>query len=180
MLVRKTNLSFSEARKDIYKSEQTNKKNHCKKLLNLRRKKRLFGKFHSWGALNRVFWFRKILVFLCVVRLKERKYVFWKLKISIYKHDTAIKGTSGFHKTVRVCHVYCNFKIGFTCRITVIFGTLKDGSLLINTLASNICFNYRNVFQNGVDALAKIVDAFFVKKFKILSSSDYLIVFKFC
>ena len=43
-----------------------------------------------------------------------------------------------FHKTVRVCHVYCNFKIGFTCRITVIFGTLKDGSLLINTLASNI------------------------------------------
>ena len=43
-----------------------------------------------------------------------------------------------FHKTVRVCQVYCNFKIGFTCRITVIFGTLKDGSLLINTLVSNI------------------------------------------
>ena len=38
--------------------------------------------------------------------------------------------------------VYCNFKIGFTCQITVIFGTLKDGSLLINTLASNICFSY--------------------------------------
>ena len=68
-----------------------------------------------------------------------------------------------FHKTVRVCHVYCNFKIGFTCRITVIFGTLKDGSLLINTLASNIFFNYRNIFQNGVDALPKIVDAFLSK-----------------
>ena len=40
-----------------------------------------------------------------------------------------------FHKTVRGCHVYCNFKIGFTCRIPVIFGTLKDGSLLINTVA---------------------------------------------
>ena len=65
-----------------------------------------------------------------------------------------------FHKTVRVCHDNCNFKIGFTCRITVIFGTLKDGSLLINTLASNICFSYRNMFQNGVDALSKIVDAF--------------------
>ena len=65
-----------------------------------------------------------------------------------------------FHKTVRVCHVYCNFKIGFTCRITVIFGTLIDGSLLSNTLASNICFTYRNMFQNGVDALSKIVDAF--------------------
>ena len=68
-----------------------------------------------------------------------------------------------FHKTVRVCHLYCNFKIGFTCRITVIFGTLKDGSLLINTLASNICFSYRNIFQNGVDALPKIVDAFLSK-----------------
>ena len=71
-----------------------------------------------------------------------------------------------FHKTVRVCHVYCNFKIGFTCRITVIFGTLKDGSLLINTLASNICFSYRNMFQNGVDALSKIVDAFLPKSSK--------------
>ena len=68
-----------------------------------------------------------------------------------------------FHKTVRVCHVYCNFKIGFTGRIIVIFGTLKDGSLLINTLASNICFSYRNICQNGVDALPKIVDAFLSK-----------------
>ena len=71
-----------------------------------------------------------------------------------------------FHKTIRVCHVYCNFKIGFTCRITVIFGTLKDGSLLVNTLASNICFSYRNMFQNGVDALSKIVDAFLLKRSK--------------
>ena len=71
-----------------------------------------------------------------------------------------------FHKTVRVCHVYCNFKIGFTCRITVIFGTLKDGSLLIYTLASKICFSYRNTFQNGVDALSKIVDAFLSKSAK--------------
>ena len=72
-----------------------------------------------------------------------------------------------FHKTVRVCHVYCNFKVGFTCQITVIFGPLKDGSLLINTLASNICFSYRNMFQNGVDALSKIVDAFLSKSSKL-------------
>ena len=51
---------------------------------------------------------------------------------------TYLRVRAFFHKTVRVCHVYCNFKLGFTCRITVIFGTLKDGSLLINTLASNI------------------------------------------
>ena len=75
-----------------------------------------------------------------------------------------------FHKTVRVCHVYFNFKTGFTCWITVIFGTLKDGSLLINTLASDICFSYRNMFQNGVDALSKIVDAFLSK-----SSRFYLV-----
>ena len=75
-----------------------------------------------------------------------------------------------FHKTLRVCHVYCNFKIGFTCRITIIFGTLKDGSLLINTLASNICFSYRNMFQNGVEALSKIADAFLSK-----SSKFYLV-----
>ena len=75
-----------------------------------------------------------------------------------------------FHKTVRVCHVHCNFKIGFTCRITVIFGTLKDGSLFINTLASNICFSYRNMFQNGVDPLSKIVDALLSK-----SSKFYLV-----
>ena len=68
-----------------------------------------------------------------------------------------------FHKTVRVFHVYCNFKLGFTYRITVIFGTLKDGSLLINTLSSNICFSYRNMFKNGVNALSKIVDAFLSK-----------------
>ena len=71
-----------------------------------------------------------------------------------------------FHKTVWVCHVYCNFKIGFRCPITVLFGTLKDGSLLINTLASNICFSYRNMFQNGADALSKIVDAFLSKSSK--------------
>ena len=83
---------------------------------------------------------------------------------------TSLRVRAVFHKTVRVCHVYCNFKIGFTCRITVIFGTLKDGSLLIKTLASNICFSYRNIFQNGVDALSKTGDAFLSK-----SSKFYLV-----
>ena len=91
-----------------------------------------------------------------------------------------VRALTFFHKTVRVCYVYSNFKISFTCRITVIFGTLKDGSLLINTLASNICFSYRNMFQNGVDALSKIGDAFLSKSSSFLSSSDYPIMFKFC
>ena len=37
-------------------------------------------------------------------------------------------------------------------------------------LASNICFSYRNMFQNGVHALSKIVDAFLSK-----SSKFYLV-----
>ena len=40
--------------------------------------------------------------------------------------------------------------------LTVIFGVLKDGSL-INILASNNCFIYRNVFQNGANALSTMV-----------------------
>ena len=94
---------------------------------------------------------------------RHKNLVFWK-------RFRTLRVRAFFHKTVRVCHVYSSFKIGFTCRITVIFGTLKDGSLLINTLASNICFSSRNMFQNGVDALSKIVDAFLSK-----SSKFYLV-----
>ena len=68
-----------------------------------------------------------------------------------------------FQKTVRVC---CNLKLCYMCQITVIFGTQKDGSLLINILASNSCFSYRNIFQYGVGALSKIGDAFLSKSSK--------------
>ena len=90
----------------------------------------------------------------------------YRIGKSNFEVNLLLRVRAFFHKTVRVCHVYSNFKIGFTCQITVIFGTLKDGSLLINTLASNICFNYRNMFQNGVDALSKILDAFLSKSSK--------------
>ena len=40
---------------------------------------------------------------------------------------------------------------------TVIFGTRKGYSLQINSLAFSRCFSYRNVFQNGVNALSKLV-----------------------
>ena len=41
------------------------------------------------------------------------------------------------------------------CWITIIFGTLKDGGLKINILALNICFSYRNDFQNFIPILFK-------------------------
>ena len=34
---------------------------------------------------------------------------------------------------------------------------MKDGSLKINSLALNNCFSHKNVFQNGVNALSKMV-----------------------
>ena len=43
----------------------------------------------------------------------------------------------------------------YTCRTTVIFGTLKDDSHLIKIVASNNCFSHRNIFQNGVNTLSK-------------------------
>ena len=33
--------------------------------------------------------------------------------------------------TDRVCHVWCNFEPGYTCRTIVVFGTLKDCSLQV-------------------------------------------------
>ena len=49
------------------------------------------------------------------------------------------------------------FKIGYARRTPVIFGTLKDGSLEINSLALSNCFSHRKVFQNGVNPLSKMV-----------------------
>ena len=104
----------------------------------------------------------------CAVHVPLNMFVKYFIEVGCDKDGsrTHLRVRAFFHKIVRVCHVYCNFKIGFMCRITIIFGTLKDGSLLINTLVSNISFSYRNMFQNGVDALSKIVDAFLSKSSK--------------
>ena len=73
---------------------------------------------------------------------------------------------------------------GYTCRTTVIYGTLKDGSLQINGLALNNYFSCRSVFQNGVNTLQKIVLKklgffFFVKNLKTLCSLEHTILYKF-
>ena len=46
------------------------------------------------------------------------------------------KGTNGRQKTYEIFHVYCICYSGFMCQTTVIFGIMKDGSLVLNTLAS--------------------------------------------
>ena len=44
---------------------------------------------------------------------------------------------------------------GYTCQTTVIFGKLKDGTV-VNSLEWNNCFSYRSVSQNSINALSKM------------------------
>ena len=57
----------------------------------------------------------------------------WKIIVQLI---CMFKGTNGRQKTYEVFHVYCIFYSGFMCQTTVIFGITKDGSLVLNTLAS--------------------------------------------
>ena len=50
--------------------------------------------------------------------------------------DGSVKGTNGRQKIYEVLLVYCIFYSGFICQTSVIFGITKDGSLVLNTLAS--------------------------------------------
>ena len=59
------------------------------------------------------------------------------------------------------------------------FGTLKDDSLLINTVASNICLYHGNVFQNGIKPFSKMVNHCFAKKNSKLCIFPDTILFKF-
>ena len=52
---------------------------------------------------------------------------------------------------------------GYTCQTIILFGTLKDSSLKINSLPLNNRFSYRNVLQNGVNALFFKKESFFQK-----------------
>ena len=80
--------------------------------------------------------------------------------------------------TGRVCHIWRNFQHGYTCRTNLIFGTLKESFLKIKCLPLNNCFNCRNVLQNGIKALSKMVlkTQVFVKKLKILYISNHNLV----
>ena len=68
--------------------------------------------------------------------------------------------------------------------ITIIFQTPKNGSLKINSLPSNNCFSYRNVLQNGINALSKMglknSFFFFCPKAQIMYRPilDHMICFK--
>ena len=83
----------------------------------------------------------------------------------IFFYNICLRVRAFLHQIFQICHVYWNFILSYTCWITVNFGTLNDGSLLIHMFASNNCFSDRNVFQNGIHALSKI-DAFLTKSWR--------------
>ena len=58
------------------------------------------------------------------------------------------------------------FVIYYRSRTIVIFGILEDDSLEINISALNNCFSHRNIFQNGVNTLSKMVNHFLSKSSK--------------
>ena len=89
-----------------------------------------------------------------------------------------IKGTNGPQKIYEIFHVYSIFYSGFMCQTTVIFGITKDGSLVLNTLASWNCFTWRNLFKNGANDMSECLtfETAFCKKaqnFVQFGSSDF-------
>ena len=67
------------------------------------------------------------------------------------------KATDWVFHTGRICHVWYNFYPGYTRQTTIIFGTVKDSSLKINSLPSSNGCIYKNVLQNGVNSLSEMV-----------------------
>ena len=77
----------------------------------------------------------------------------WSIPVS----SNLIKATDWVFHTGGICHVWCNFEPGYTCRTTIIFETVKGNRLKINSLPTKYGCSYNNVLQNGVNSLSKNV-----------------------
>ena len=75
------------------------------------------------------------LHFLCTHEWSWKSHLI-HLKAFVFTSKIKFKGTNGRQKTYEIFHVYCIFYPGFMCQTTVCFGITKDGSLVLNTLAS--------------------------------------------
>ena len=97
---------------------------------------------------------------------------------NMFVDESTLKGTNGRQKTYEIFHVYSIFYSGFMCQTTVILGITKDGSLVLNTLASWNCFTCRNLFKNGANDMSECLtfETAFCKKaqnFVQFGSSDF-------
>ena len=101
-------------------------------------------------------------VFVCRVFFVSDKRAQSKHQIQI-PQVLILKGTNVLSPDFSGLPCLLQLYTGYICRITVNFGTMKDGNRLINSFASSNCFSNRNIFQNGVHALSKINDTFLTK-----------------
>ena len=102
--------------------------------------------------------------------------------IGIYHRKNELRVRTVAKRHVRSSMFTASFYSGFMCRTTVIFQITKDGSLVLNPLASWNCFTCRNLFQNGANDKSEWLTcetAFCKKKFKVLYSSDHPILIQF-
>ena len=112
----------------------------------------------NWMLLYKLSFCMKTIFFITSMRITLRKLVF----VSLYG---ILKGTNGRQKTYEIFYVYCIFYSGFMCQTTVIFGITKDGSLVLNTLASWNCFTCRNLFQNGANDMSECLTLVLLRVF---------------
>ena len=82
-----------------------------------------------------------------------------------------------FHKTIGVCHVYLNFKLGYRSDYCKFLNT-ERWSLLINILASNNC-NLQKRLPKWRRRFVKNSWRLLSKSSNFLFSSDYQTMFKF-
>ena len=105
-------------------SKQTNKQTnkHTNKQTNKQKQK------------QKISWSDRVRVRVCIKLGRGRGGI--GVGIGKKKVTSLVKGTNGRQKTYEIFHVYCIFYSGFMCQTTVIFGITKDGSLVLNTVAS--------------------------------------------
>ena len=107
----------------------------------------------------------------------KTKFSSWQMICNAGK----LKGMNGRQKTYEIFHVYSIFYSGFMCQTTVIFGITRDGSLVLNTLASWNCFTCRNLFKNGANDMSECLtfETAFCKKAQHFVQFDHPILIKF-
>ena len=125
-------------------------------------------------------------------------WIFHKASMEYFHHSVLVVGVTilrrllniWVYNTNRVCLCLVHLLTWLYSRTAIIFGTLKDGSLTMNSLALNNCFSNRNICQNGINALSKNIFLkpvfffffffFFVKQLKIFHVVwTIMILFKF-
>ena len=131
------------------------------------------------GGASILLWKKQVLVFYI---LRNNMFAVWWLNTEQLCKNTAplyfwLRVRTVFHETDRVCpwgSAMFTATFNLVTRValhTVIFRTLKEG-ILLSSLASNICFSYRNFFKNWCRRFIKYIWRLFVKKFKIPCSSE--------